>query len=180
MLEQVPCCVLPVAGDFVPAAPTMCRFANALPLRQFMHRRRVLTLYRSLLRASRSLEEMDPSSGKDTRAQVTREFRRWAADTDKPHILALLADGDRQLQTLQGMLDAARLHASTVGSAGVTAASGDDSVGADASAPLRAGSKQAVPPQASVPDIVEVNTWYGQGPEDDKHGRLGTDWPWSR
>ena len=168
----------------------MCRFAHALPLRQFMHRRRVLMQFRALLRTARTLGEFDPASGADVRRQVSTEFRRWAADSDKPHCMLLLADGERQLATLQGLLEATRSGGGGGAAAGDANDTGEGAGGEGAAGAADAGGAagwagaatkgRPTPPQAARPTPVQANTWYGQGPPDDVHGRVGEAWPWGR
>jgi len=140
----------------------MCRFADALPLRAFMHRQRVLKQYRSLLRAATALRQVDASSARDARQQVVVSFRKWAGEGDKQHVQTLLREGDSQLEMIKGMLAAANVEVPDYSRQAVRSAG-------------------AATPQAAVPAEDGLSGgWYGQGPEDDIHGRVGEEWPWNR
>lgn len=153
----------------------MCRFANALPLKQFMHRRRVLVQFRAFLRTARALQAVDPASGAMIREQVSTGYRQWALEPDKQHCLALIADADRQLTTLRGMLEAAQLKHGAGAASSAAEAAGSAGEGAGQSA---GASGFGRPAQAATPS--EPSGWFGQGPEDDVHGRVGSGWPWQR
>ena len=153
----------------------MCRFANALPLKQFMHRRRVLVQFRAFLRTARALQAVDPASGGMIREQVSTGYRQWAREADRPHCLALLADAERQLETLRGMLSAAELKHGTPAAA---AAAGEAINVGEGGGPRGTMPGRGRPAQAATP--TEPSGWFGQGPEDDVHGRVGSGWPWQR
>jgi hypothetical protein len=77
----------------------------ALGLRDFIHRSRVLALYRSFMR---ELVGLDPAAGAEMRARVREGFVKHAAETNKAAQKALLADGARELQFVRTYVGTAR------------------------------------------------------------------------
>mmetsp|Transcript_3730 Transcript_3730/g.3866 ORF Transcript_3730/g.3866 Transcript_3730/m.3866 type:complete len:119 (-) Transcript_3730:49-405(-) len=74
---------------------------NAVPLRVFMHTRRVLKLYRDMLREACKVS--DDSLKNDLRNQIRTEFKIGKDDTDKVTIKNRLIEGTRQLEQLQAV-----------------------------------------------------------------------------
>eukprot|EP00903_Cladosiphon_okamuranus_P014984 g13868.t1 len=69
---------------------------GALGLKEFMHRARVLDLYRGILKRARSIED------KDVAAEARRQFKASRDETDPLKIQMLVADASNHLEAMQG------------------------------------------------------------------------------
>ncbi len=81
------------------------RVSGALSLRDFVHKSKVLSQYRSFLR---ELRHVDAALRQDLRTQVRTAYRAKVSEASAPARRALLADGQRQLQDLQKYTGVAR------------------------------------------------------------------------
>lgn len=76
-----------------------------LNLRDFMHRSRVLALYRSFLR---ELVGLDPSAAQEMRGQIREGFRKHIGETNKANQKSLMNDASRELQFVRTYVGTAR------------------------------------------------------------------------
>eukprot|EP00752_Nemacystus_decipiens_P010524 g9372.t1 len=72
------------------------RTVGALGLKEFMHRTRVLSLYRGILKRARSINDQDVAS------EARRQFKASRAETDPLKIQMLVADATNHLEAMQG------------------------------------------------------------------------------
>ena len=77
----------------------------ALTLQDFLHRSRVLGLYRTFLRELRGLDE---AAAREARTRIREGFMRHRGERDRSALRALLADGERELQFVRTYAGTAR------------------------------------------------------------------------
>ena len=177
--------------------------AVPLSLRDFIWRSKVLTQFRSFLRAMRPL---DSASARDARLKVRAGFD-GARNAPRDVRAMLLADGAEQLAVLRKTAALAERATATAtvtvtakvvvagacGTAGHVHGASCDSIsssatGASTTATIKSGgvisSNAAIGGgRASIgAPIIDVSDtksgWVGTGPRDDERGRVGTGWPW--
>lgn len=79
--------------------------AAALSLREFVHRAKVLGMFRDF---QRQLQGLDPAVATELRAQVREGFRKHAGEMDRGNIKAAMMEGSRQLVFLRTYAGTAR------------------------------------------------------------------------
>jgi hypothetical protein len=79
----------------------MKRVQNALSLQDFLHRQRVLGLFRDMVRSSRQIERQDLRE--DTLRQIRNEFQKNKNLQDKIGIKSLLLESRKQLSLLKSL-----------------------------------------------------------------------------
>ncbi|CAM9723093.1 unnamed protein product [Pylaiella littoralis] len=72
------------------------KVGRALGLKEFMHRTRVLDLYRSILKRARAIED------KDVATEARRQFKSSRDETDPLKVQMLVADATNHLEAMQG------------------------------------------------------------------------------
>ena len=94
---------------------------TALTLRDFLHRSRVLGLYRTFLR---ELRGVDAAAALELRQRIRDGFDRPSGERSRPALRALLADGERELQFVRTYVGTARRAHAPAGE-GVDASAGE-------------------------------------------------------
>ncbi|KAK4208131.1 complex 1 LYR protein [Rhypophila decipiens] len=79
------------------------RLGAALSLDHFLQRSRALAFYRSILRATRRIQ--DPKTRAETRKHVRDEFERNRHVTDLNHIRYLLSTGKTEWEAMERYVD---------------------------------------------------------------------------
>ncbi|CAM9546797.1 unnamed protein product, partial [Ectocarpus sp. 12 AP-2014] len=72
------------------------KVGGALGLKEFMHRARVLELYRGILKRARALED------KDVADEARRQFKSCLGETDPLKVQMMVADATNHLEAMQG------------------------------------------------------------------------------
>ncbi|CAN0126120.1 unnamed protein product [Ectocarpus fasciculatus] len=72
------------------------KVGGALGLKEFMHRARVLDLYRGILKRARALED------KDVADEARRQFKSSLGETDPLKVQMMVADATNHLEAMQG------------------------------------------------------------------------------
>jgi hypothetical protein len=128
------------------------RFKDILPLKAFMRRQQVLSLYRRLLRACRLAEfSSGGGTGGDLHVQVKREFNIHSNIQDWGIVSSLLVEGTRQADLLESL--SRHSYDQTQSEQTQMQVAGDD---------------------------VRNGNWLGSGDDDDIRGRVGVEWPWEQ
>ncbi|KAH8887458.1 hypothetical protein GQ53DRAFT_726372 [Thozetella sp. PMI_491] len=79
------------------------RLGATLSLDHFLQRGRVLSLYRTIIRATRRIP--DPTTQRETRKFARDEFERHRGVTDIDHIRYLLSTGKTEWETMERYID---------------------------------------------------------------------------
>lgn len=88
---------------------------NALSLRDFLHRSKVLTQYRNFMRELRGIDE---TASKELRARIREGFKANKAEKDKANRAAMLLEGTRQLQFVRTYVGTAKRGEAVAGAEG--------------------------------------------------------------
>ncbi|KAH8906366.1 complex 1 LYR protein [Coniochaeta sp. PMI_546] len=79
------------------------RLGVTLSLDHFLQRSRVLSLYRTIIRATRRIQ--DPTTRAETRKFARDEFERHRQVTDLDHIRYLLSTGKTEWESMERYID---------------------------------------------------------------------------
>ena len=159
---------------------------SSLSLRDFIWRSKVLSQFRSFLRALRPL---DAATRGEARVRVRAGFSA-ARNAGKDVRATILADGEAQLAVLRKTAALAERGAASA-SSGTASSASCGSVGhvhssACASAGAGTGLATDYPGAGGRAAVgaptINVNdtsgSWVGSGTSDDERGRTGSGWPW--
>lgn len=79
------------------------RLGSTLSLDHFLQRSRVLSLYRTILRGTRRID--NPATRDETRSFARAEFERHRGVTDLGHIRYLLSTGKTEWETMERYIE---------------------------------------------------------------------------
>jgi hypothetical protein len=77
------------------------RLENVLPLQYFIHRQKVIRLFRSMLKLTNQIEGKQLQN--DTKIQILNEFRKNQFVEDKMAIKSMIMEGTKQLDFLKAL-----------------------------------------------------------------------------
>ena len=81
---------------------TVKRFQNALPLKVFVHRQKVIRLFRSLIQCAMKIESTQLRQ--DMMGQIRADFAKHRHVADDMTRRNLITEGQRQLEVLESMV----------------------------------------------------------------------------
>ncbi|KAI0909739.1 complex 1 LYR protein [Ustulina deusta] len=88
-----------ILRSYATRTPPKSRLRPTLSLEHFLQRARVLALYRTVLRSTRSID--DPATRSETRSFARAEFERHRGVTDLDHIRYLLSTGKTEWESME-------------------------------------------------------------------------------